>query len=679
MDNKYLPSLKKLQINNFSLFPGDLNFSYNFIQGVNLIIGGNGVGKTTMLNIIKYGLIGLYKDETDVKRREYKGIEYRYEKRIKLPYNYFSNRMTKDVDYNESAEVILTFNINEKTFEVTRNLFLPSIKNVKITEGNNVITLNGKIVSQKEYDELFDEREKNIDKLNATLQGQYETEFNYASGNESFNNIITLVNNILFFSEHRDTIMWDGEFQENFSSIYFIEPILLKELKEARLDSKYFDSLSRHKSEDIRAIRKVFDNIKDADFQNKKYKELVLEVEKLKKNVSISFKKLENIQSERNQIEVKISKFYSNNNQLHKKLDDLENQKRNEEQKLFSDIFDKVTPKYYDYLTYLKSSKDCPLCNNNLSISLYERIKKDDSLCMLCGNNIKTPQLSSDKLSEYKNGISDLLILIRNNEKEIISNKDLLEKLDVKYKNTNLLLNENQTELRKAEFAIQQFQSNDNFTKDSAMVAMKAQMDELEKQKDDASDKSKMANEKASIILNKIDNQRLDSTKLLSDVFNKYGNKFLGVPCELVYEDPKDGEGKRYLPRIDGIERYHEEELSESQRFFIDQSFRMSLLNIFSSSSSFFMCETPDSSLDISYEKNAAKVYLEYIKGQNALILTSNLNNSEFLDYLVEEAKGKINYINLLKIGKQSAIQTQSAELLKSSNKIENIINGKIK
>jgi hypothetical protein len=67
---------------------------------------------------------------------------------------------------------------------------------------------------------------------------------------------------------------------------------------------------------------------------------------------------------------------------------------------------------------------------------------------------------------------------------------------------------------------------------------------------------------------------------------------------------------------------------------------------------------------------------LEYIKQPNELIITSNLNNSEFLEYLIEEAKD-ISYINLLKIGKQSAIQSNSSELLHASNKIEKIINGK--
>jgi DNA repair exonuclease SbcCD ATPase subunit len=676
MDKKYLPSLKKIQIKNFSLYPGDLDFTYDFIEGVNLIIGGNGVGKTTFLNIIKYALIGLYKKGTDVKRREYKGIEYRYEKRVNLPYKFFFNRMDSSVDYNEKAEVILTFFVNEKYFEITRDLFSPMVKKVVLKESDKITTLNGKIISQYDFDILFSDRDKNVNALKETLQWQYEEALGYASGHDSFDNIIVLVNDVLFFSEQRETIMWDGPFQSKFSSIYFIEPSLLKELEKCQLDGKYYDSLSRHKSEDIRAINKIFEKIKDSDSKNREYKDLIVSIEKLKKEVESNYKQLEKIQNERGHTEVSISKLHTEKNQLNKNLEDLENRKRAEEQIIFIDLFKKVTPKYYDYLKYLKSSGDCPLCNNVLPDSLFEKIRTDDSHCMMCGNSIKNPMLSSSKLTELKNQITEAWQNIRKKEKDIITENEALKKLDSRFKETNLNLNEAQSDLRKVEFAVQRFQNDNNSKTDSEFKAMKAQIDELDKEKEEAQKRSKAAFKQADVIVDRIDRQRLDSTQKLSDIFNKFGNKFLGVSCELVYEDPKDDEGKRYLPRINGIDRYHEEELSESQRFFIDQSFRMSLLNFFNSSSSFFMCETPDSSLDISYEKNAAKVYLEYIKQPNELILTSNLNNSEFLEYLIEEAKD-INYINLLKIGKKSAIQSDSTELLGASSKIENIINGK--
>jgi DNA repair exonuclease SbcCD ATPase subunit len=676
MDNKYLPSLKKIVIKNFSLYPGNLNFTYNFIKGVNLIIGGNGVGKTTFLNIIKYALIGLYKKETDVKRREYKGIEYRYEKRVNLPYNYFSNRMDQSVDYNEKAEVTLTFRINKKTFEITRDLFLPKIKHVQVREGTETSTLPGKQISQYDYDKLFSDKEKSLSNLKETLQWQYEEELGNASGHESFEYLIFLINEILFFSEHRDTIMWDGFFQSKFSSIYFIEPKLLRQLDKAQLDSKYYDSLSRHKSEDIRAINKIFEKIKDGDSKNKEYKDLITDIERLKKNVEQNFTQLGKIQDERAQTGVRISKLHTEKNHFSKSLESLEIQKQNEENIIFTDLFNKVTPKYYDYLKFLKSTGNCPLCNNQLPQKLYDKVRNDDIHCIMCGNDIKKPAITSAKLTDVKRQIEEILLSIRKKEKEIISDDERLDTLDEEFKEINSKLNSIQSELRKAEFAIQKFQNEGGSNTDSEFKAMKAQIDELEMEKDEAQQKSKRAFEQAEKIVDKIDTQRLESTEILSGFFNSFGNKFLGVKCELVYEDPEDDEGKRYLPRINGIDRLNEEELSESQRFFIDQSFRMSLLNFFNSTSSFFMCETPDSSLDISYEKNAAKVFLEYVKRPNELILTSNLNNSEFLEYLIDEAKN-ISYINLLTIGKQSAIQVGSEELLKASKKIESIIDGK--
>lgn len=674
MDNRYLPSLKKINIRNFSLYPGDLNFTYNFIDGINLIIGGNGVGKTTFLNILKFALIGLYKKGIDVKRREVRGVEYRHEKRVNLPYNFFSNRMDPNFQFNEDAEVTITFKIGESTFEVTRNLYIPTLKKVVIINKDETYELSGNIIIQSDFDSLFSDKQKNERILQDTLQWKFEEIIGKVSNHEFFDNIIFIVNDILFFSESRKTIMWDSIVQNKLASKYFIDPLLDEKKERAEREGKYQDSLSRHKSEDIRAITKIISTIDDKDSNNKQFKDLNLELEKQKKAVGEYFKELERLQMLRDYNEVQLNILHSEKNQLTKRLEDLENLKRKEEQIIFDNIFKKVTPKYYDYLKSLKSSGDCPLCNNELPIEFFERLKNDDSHCMMCGNNINNTELISDKLLHLKSEIEETLLNKRQREKQIISIEDELKKLDKNFNSTSLSFNNSQSRLRKIEFAIQKSSADPNSKVNSEFKAMQARINELEREKESAQIKSKNAYSAAQKIDSEIDTQRLESREKLSDIFNQFASKFLGVPCELVYEDPKDNEGKRYLPRINGIDRLHEEELSESQRFFIDQSFRMSLLNFFNSSSSFFMCETPDSSLDISYEKNAAKIFLEYIKKPNELIITSNLNNSEFLENLINEARA-INYINLLKIGKQSTIQSNSTELLKASNKIEKLIN----
>lgn len=50
-NNIFLPTLKRVKIVNYSLYNSDID--YEFIDGLNLIIGGNGVGKTTFISIVK--------------------------------------------------------------------------------------------------------------------------------------------------------------------------------------------------------------------------------------------------------------------------------------------------------------------------------------------------------------------------------------------------------------------------------------------------------------------------------------------------------------------------------------------------------------------------------------------------------------------------------------------------
>lgn len=472
--------------------------------------------------------------------------------------------------------------------------------------------------------------------------------------------------------------MWDSNAQAKLVSKYFIDPQLDNKMDVAEREGKYQNSLSRHLSEDIRAISKIFERVNIKNEASTHYKELILKLEESKKNYERLYEDLKNIQIEREKTEVKLNKLYSEKNQYSKSLETLESKKRIEEEEIFEALFKKVTPKYYDYLISLKSSGDCPLCNNELPKVLFEKITSDDTHCMMCNSSIKKPQLESTKLLKIKSELNDLMNLIRIIEKDIFLESDKLKKFDTKYRDTELRLNTIQSNIRQTEFAIQKQSNKEKNNINSEFHILNTRIKELEIEKEKAINASRKAYAAAQEIAKKIDEERLETRERLSEIFSKFGTSFLGVPCELVYEDPKDGEGKRYLPRINGKDREDEEELSESQRFFIDQTFRMSLLSFFNRTPSFFMCETPDSSLDISYEKNAAKIFLEYVKQPNELIISSNLNNSVFLEYLIEESKPKaISYINLLKIGKRSHIQSNSDELLQASEKIEKIINGK--
>ena len=114
--------------------------------------------------------------------------------------------------------------------------------------------------------------------------------------------------------------------------------------------------------------------------------------------------------------------------------------------------------------------------------------------------------------------------------------------------------------------------------------------------------------------------------------------------------------------------------MSESQRFFVDHSFRMSILTFFYQSPSFYIVETPDSSLDLSYEKNAAEVFLQFLRKPNIVIVTSNLNNSSFIDHLISEHGIRLSMVGLLDIAKQSSIQGGNEQIKSMYNEIKNRI-----
>ena len=65
---------------------------------------------------------------------------------------------------------------------------------------------------------------------------------------------------------------------------------------------------------------------------------------------------------------------------------------------------------------------------------------------------------------------------------------------------------------------------------------------------------------------------------------------------------------------------------------------------------------------------------MKFLENDNALIITTNLNNSEFLNHLIELSKDRISVINLLDIGKKSVIQSSSDSLRNIYNKVKSKI-----
>ena len=656
----YLPELASICIRNFTLYPNGLNYEYNFVKGVNLILGGNGMGKTTFVNIIKYSIIGHYKKPFDY-TRTYK--ERMIEKRIVYPMNYFKNRMDSQILIDESAKVIIRFYIDNKEFIVERDL-----ENIIMcscyVDGEKI---DGKLINQLKYETLDEEEKKDY------LQFKYEKIVEKYSGLQ-FDDLIFFVNEILFFGEDHKTILWnDGvigaDVQNELFNKYFNSPELDRERQEALRQSKYFDSLARHRSEDIRAIRKVLDKINNKNHDTNSISEIL----KVKTEIEKIDRRLSTIQSSRVNNDKLVAIMQNDLNDLIFKSNELEIKINKAKAELASKIWEKLHPQYDIFIKNIKNNHICPICNKS-NEALFTQTLEMPNHCFACGTELE--EIKDENLKIIYKEISDdyknIHTKIQNNQKEIKRYDDSNILLDKEFRELDLKRRSLLTKLRSIEFS----KSKTNTPND--LQAFFDEIEKLEIEKEFNQNKSKQESIKAEKISQEIEHQITQNVTKFSALFSSFAEKFLGVKCSLTFDCLNGNLNRRFYPVIDGRIRLFEEELSESQRFFIDHSFRMSILSFFYTKPTFYIVETPDSSLDLSYEKNAATVFLKFLKQPNTLIITSNLNNSLFVDYIADnEDDINVSIIGLLDIAKQSVIQNMSITLLEMYNSIKSKITKK--
>lgn len=652
----YLPTLKKVKIINYSLY--NQNIEYDFIYGVNLIIGGNGVGKTTFINIIKYALIGLYKKDLIVRN-------YNNEKRlIRTSYTncnvYFRNRTHENIE-DQDGFVELYFDINNTKFVVKRSLYNTELLSAIYEENGKKNIIQGQAIRQDIYAkyENFSNEEKE-----KYLQYNYERVVSEKANLSDFNDFIFFVNQILLFSEARENVLWDEEAQKRLLSNYLNDSQLEKKRKDLNFEAKYQDSIARHRQEEIKAIRRVQKKVDGNSKTNK-----TMDKSELSNQIEIQEKNILLLETARNELQKKIALIYKEVSIITSSINENEKLKEKEEIKDNKQYWIGLNPKYRIYKKQLYINHICPMCNSPIDDKAQEGIG-DDQKCFWCHSSLKTPRINNEKIEKLRKEIIELSKERKEKELLISKNEKELNKLDYEVRKSRFDLFKT-----KQDYRLMEDKEAKETQNESTYIAMLKRIDELTLQKEEAARLSEIYKEEGNKIVKRIEENLISSTRVISDIFKDFAEAFLHVPCHLTFDSVEKNGIKRFFPVIDGRIRYDAEELSESQRFFVDYSFRMSILSYFYNSSSFYICETPDSSLDISYEENAANTLLKYVEKENTLILTSNLNNSTFLKSILTKTK-KIKVLNLLNYGKASIVQMQHEELQKLSKEIEEIVNG---
>lgn len=651
----YLPELISINIKNYTLYPNGLDYTVDFIKGFNLILGGNGMGKTTFVSLIKYALIGNYKKQYEY-TRTYK--ENKIEKRERNSDDFFKNRIDTSIETILDPTITLKFRVNDSEFIITRGIKDIKIESLIIDD----VIIEGEQILESKYEVL---KNKSNNDLSTYLPNIYELEFEKRA-NITFDDLIFFVNYILFFGEDHKTILWDEDVQKELFNTFFNSPKLNIDRQEAEREAKYFDSRARHKSEDKRAIRKVLDKVekKDNNVENS-----VVNIISLKEKIEVLNIETIKTHNKRKENTSEISILESKKNTLTHRVDEIES-KRNKLMSSLSFSEYKNQHRLYDsFLKNIQTNHICPLCNSH-SESLFNKANQNQDKCWACESEIITSSEvnleNKEELMKLNTEFNNVSVTLKNIQNEIRLLEKSNSELDNVFKELDLEKRHSIIKLRELEFENSQQQNP------SELQPFYDEIEKLTKEQEEFSLKSEDRKIEAKRIAQLIEETVIKNVQNFSNQFSLYSQKFLGVESKLTYEKLDNDELKKFYPIINGTIRKSEIELSESQRFFIDHSFRMSILTHFYTTPTFYIIETPDSSLDLSYEKNAADVFSSFLDKPYSLILTSNLNNSSFVNYILENNNIEHKIIPLFEIAKKSIIQENNETLNQLYNNLKN-------
>jgi len=656
--------IKEVLIRNFTLYTKD-----NVIQtidetindGVYCLAGANGLGKTTFLNIINYGLTGIvlkpdkkvYAPTEKIDRKE-NVISSNKDYTIR----YFNGRIKPE--NIEKAEVEILFKVNDKYYRIIRGFndreSLKLLEIYIIVNNKKQSLINTTITSPRELNKI------------------YEKKLTEDIGIGNFEYFIFYQLYVFTFDENRRMIFWDEKASINVLSIAFNYDLNdTNRILKLKKEMESLESYGRNARWQATQIKKDYERLlatkKEKELTNynelkKQYDDMTISVEKAEKlfhNVEVEYDTLlkrQNIySSEILQLKTKYKKLFSQYSEPRTKL--LNNQ----------------------YINYSKKENKCFLCGatghyvvENIEKKLYQ------DKCPICDTTINNgkdkdqekllKQLEDiDKLIEKKNIEIEKLIF----ETEV--KKVELDKAEYEYYSSK----EKLEKFEKLNSHIDFKKTGDTIT-DSILESYIKRFEQEDKKSKDYYKKRDKLKPEYENLLQKVNSAYKDAESIFVPLFKKLAKSFIGLDLNIYFKQ-KGSKDIALNFELLGTARTESHQLSESQRFFLDIALRMALAVYLSkpNNEATMLIDTPEGSLDIAYESRVGKMFADFVIEHNQnIIMTANINASQLLISLAEKCgKKKMKFRRMLDWTDLTEIQKEGEYLFdKVYNNIEKTLNG---
>jgi AAA15 family ATPase/GTPase len=618
----FFPVLRSVKIENFQLYENEINngLEHSFNGGVHLIVGINGLGKTTLLNAIYRLLVG----PCDTPKEGGSNLgSSKNELTTWKKKKFFSSRV-KDGALEATIEGVISF--GDRYIKVKRKLSTLEVVSLSVDD----IDIDA---SQDVYAEKIEE----------------------LSGLPSFVDFFSVIKFLVFFLEDRSDLIWDHMSQFEVFRILFFDKKSAKIAAEYRDEARSADSKYRNLLVSVNKIKDELDQLtsEETDSNRKEYASALAHLSGIEARLAELNDELSENDAEISNAKVKIA-------QSRRAFDEYKFGLEESQHRLLSKHFPNLNDTVNILLSNLSSGGGCFVCGNS-SEEAYQVVERAlaEKLCPVCHSDENMQESFSNVVSESEVAEAEIERLYKRSQqclKEHDSQKLILDKLYQEQERLLELISSTSEErtvwYRRVSSIEKTLPSDDSDTEEltkqlRSWQGMLQQYDDIRKKRTLAYSQE-IANQGKALD---------DKLRLLKRKFEYYCSRLLAetVMLELdFYEGPLGQGGKEKVrtpffkvKMTSGVHTEHpelresDEQVSESQREFIDLAFRLSLIDVVTEAENLpamVVMETPEASLDSIFMHEISRLFRSFGDrngGRNVFLASTNLNQSSMISSLL--------------------------------------------
>lgn len=602
-----LPQIEKVSLRRFSLYTANPDAEFTCGNGVLCLVGANGIGKSTLLSAINFCLTGMVSDPT----RAFKSMEEYYNFSRSFTSNYFRGRI--DGNDEEDAEISLNFRLGTFNYEIRRGMFEPAeLRGLTITERSN----NGIILATDEMSRS--ERHR-----------AYVEHFVKHSNVSSFEEFAFLQHFVFSFDEQRKTLFWNQPIMERVLYRAFgLDPDMAKQVDTIRREIEKRDSDVRNRQWEATRMRRRIHEIQSKT-------QAISGAQQTYDTLITDHKALSELFDEESKVLREYEDAIKDANLLLAEHSIRETVLRDEYARFFDRSFNLRPPlSEHPLITQSLSEQSCGLCGSDAEAALNIILAKSKkTTCPLCDSSLnQEPQTEEDvsSLKEIDKGLAETKRAIRDVLQTLKGLRVAESKTRLQWEETKEKLDEFNRQNSVALDGLRNLLNQGNAT--SSLILYAEQLAALDKEKNTAYELREALKAQLLNIQRSLEQHYLQVEKEFVPRFAELAHRFLGMPLT-VQLDARESSGPKLIVSVRGTTRREQQQLSESQRFFLDIALRMALTQHMSDSNSRggMFIDTPEGSLDIAYEKRAGDMLALFAGAGHQIIMTANLNSSQLL------------------------------------------------